>query len=84
MIDLKKLAKLIAAAPLSKGERDAYIKLIPKLPAEHVETLMVLLEKQTRALKQIRSTHAVQIRKVVDEKKIEQLKRKILKKPNDG
>ncbi len=78
-MDLKKLSKLIATAPLSVGERDAYIKLIPTLPAEHVEALMSLLEKQTRAIEQIRRMHTKQIRKLVDEKKIEQIKKNLQK-----
>ena len=77
MIDIKKLAALIAVAPMPEAEREAFIRLIPKLPAKRVAELAAILERQVRAMKKVRADGKKAVAKILDGEKIEALKRKI-------
>lgn len=77
MTDLKKLAKLLAILPMSDGEREAFIKLIPKLPEERAKELTALFEKQARDLKRVETEGKRLVAKIVDEEKIAALKKKL-------
>jgi len=77
MTDLKKLAKLISAISMSDGEREAFIKLIPKLPAKHAAELTALFEKQVRDMRRVETEGKKLVAKVLDGRKIEALKKKI-------
>ena len=51
MIDINKLATLVATIPMHDAEREAMIKLIPRMPLRHLRTLLHLLEGEWEALK---------------------------------
>ncbi len=51
MIDVNKLAVLVASVPMHDAEREAMLKLIPKMPVRHLRTLFHLLEGEWAAIK---------------------------------
>ena len=77
MIDLKKMAVLLAMAPMSDDMRDGYLKLIPQLPEKHATQLMALLERQVREMKGVEREGEKLVAKVLDDRKIAALKKKI-------
>lgn len=80
MIDLKKMAKLLATAPMSDDMRDGYLKLIPQLPEKYAKQLMALLEKQVRDMRHVETEGKKIVGKVLDGKKIAALLKKISSK----
>lgn len=51
MIDVNKLAVLVANIPMHDAEREAMLKMIPRMPIRNLRTLLQLLEGEWAALK---------------------------------
>lgn len=49
MIDINKLAMLVAQLPLHDVDRSAMLKLIPRMPVRHLKTLLQMLQIEYRA-----------------------------------
>jgi len=49
MIDLNKLAVLVAQVPLQDADRAVMLKMIPRMSMRHLRTLMSLLHAEARA-----------------------------------
>ncbi len=77
MIDLKKMAAILAVAPISDDMRRGYVKLIPQLPEKYAEQLMTLLEKHVRDMKHVETEGKKLVAKVLDGRKIAAVKKKI-------
>ena len=77
MIDLKKMAGLLAAAPMSDDMRKGYVKLIPQLPEKYAKQLMALLEKHVRDMKHVETEGKKLVANVLDGRKIAAVKKKI-------
>ena len=80
MIDLKKMAAILAAAPMSDDMREGYCKLIPQLPEKLAKQLMALLGKQVRDMRHVETEERNIVAKVVDGRKIAAIKKKISSK----
>ena len=50
MIDLNKVAILMAQLPLQDADRAAMLKMIPRMPMRHLRVLFRLLQAEARAL----------------------------------
>ena len=80
MIDLKKLADLLAAAPMSPEERAAFVRLVPQLSMRQLEPLIAMLKRQVAAIRKVRADGKKAMGKLLDEKKIEKIQKKIKSK----
>lgn len=49
MIDLNKVAILVAQLPLQDADRSAMLKMIPRMPMRHLRVLAQLLQAEAKA-----------------------------------
>ena len=57
MVDIEKLVALLNSADLPEGEREAWIELVPLLPVDQIEELMVTLETEQSQLTALRQDY---------------------------
>ncbi|HCC22360.1 hypothetical protein A2480_03085 [Candidatus Uhrbacteria bacterium RIFOXYC2_FULL_47_19] len=67
MVDIEKLVALLNSADLPEGEREAWIELVPLLPVDQIEELMVTLETEQSQLTALRQDYLTRAQAVIDE-----------------
>ncbi|MFB6181603.1 MAG: hypothetical protein ABEJ24_01775 [Candidatus Magasanikbacteria bacterium] len=71
-MNTEKLGQALANAPISQGEKEAWLKIIPHMNESQLQNLYDALAEEQEQLSRLREEYLEKAQEVIDKKKIEE------------